>query len=71
MLSGVKNDLKGSMLLDDKRKGKKMDILIRVARYHECGSKFGRWYNLIEMEKIIGKRTCPPKEFISFNKLRK
>ena len=41
-----------------------------VARYHECGSKFGRWYNLLEMEKIIGKRTYPPKEFISFDKLQ-
>lgn len=42
-----------------------------VARYHECGSKFGRWYNLIEMEKIIGQRTYPPKEFIPFKKLQK
>lgn len=41
-----------------------------VARYQECGSKFGRWYNLIEMEKIIGERTCPPKAFIPFGKLR-
>ena len=40
-----------------------------VARYHECGSKFGRWYNLIEMEKMIGKRTYPPKEFIPFEKI--
>lgn len=40
-----------------------------VARYHECGSKFGKWYNLIEMEKIIGERTCPPKEFIPFEKI--
>ena len=40
-----------------------------VAKYHECGSKFGKWYNLIEMEKIIGKRACPPKEFIPFEKL--
>ena len=41
-----------------------------VAKYHECGSKFGKWYNLIEMEKIIGKRTCPPKEFIPYAKLK-
>lgn len=41
-----------------------------VARYHECGSKFGRWYNLIEMEKIIENRTCPPKDFIPFEKLK-
>ena len=40
-----------------------------VARYQGCGSKFGRWYNLIEMEKIIGERTCPPKEFIPYRKL--
>lgn len=40
-----------------------------VARYQECGSKFGRWYNLIEMEKIIGNRTYPPKEFVPFEKL--
>ena len=41
-----------------------------VARYRECGSKFGRWYNLIEMEKIIGERTSPPKEFIPFDELK-
>lgn len=42
----------------------------KIARYHECGSKFGRWYNLLEMEKIIGNRVCPPKEFIPFCELR-
>ena len=41
-----------------------------VARFRECGSKFGRWYNLIEMEKIIGNRTTPPKEFVPFEELR-
>lgn len=41
-----------------------------VARFQGCGSKFGRWYNLIEMEKFIGERTCPPKEFIPFRKLK-
>ena len=40
-----------------------------VAKYQECGSKFGRWYNLIEMEKILGEHTCPPKKFIPFNEL--
>ncbi len=23
--------------------------------FHKCGHKFGRWYNMIWMEKIIGK----------------
>lgn len=41
-----------------------------VARFQGCGSKFGRWYNLIEMEKIIGERTSPPKAFIPFGDLQ-
>ena len=41
-----------------------------VARFQGCGSKFGRWYNLIEMEKFIGEHTCPPKEFIPFRELK-
>ena len=41
-----------------------------VARFHKCGSKFGRWYNLLEMEKIIGEHCCPPKEFIPFRDLK-
>lgn len=27
----------------------------KVGTFHECGHKFGRWYNMIWMEKIIGK----------------
>lgn len=27
----------------------------KVAQFHKCGKKFGRWYNLIYMEKIIGE----------------
>ena len=41
-----------------------------VARFQKCGSKFGRWYNLIHMEKIIGEHCCPPKEFIPFCDLK-
>ena len=40
-----------------------------VARYHGCGSKFGRWYNLLWMEKIINEHTVPPKEVIPFSEL--
>lgn len=33
-----------------------------VGEFHKCGYKFGRWYNMIWMEKIIGKHegTPPP-----------
>ena len=28
---------------------------VKVGEYHKCGHKFGRWYNMICMEKIIGE----------------
>ena len=40
-----------------------------VARYHGCGSKFGRWYNLLWMEKIINEHSVPPKEVTPFSEL--
>ncbi len=42
-----------------------------VARYNACGNKFGRWYNLIKMEKVIAEHACPPKPFIPFAVLEK
>ena len=27
----------------------------KVGEFHKCGFKFGRWYNMIWMEKIIGE----------------
>ena len=27
---------------------------IRIGEFHKCGYKFGRWYNMIWMEKLIG-----------------
>ena len=33
-----------------------------VGRFHKCGYKFGRWYDMIWMEKVIGKHreNTPP-----------
>lgn len=28
---------------------------VKVGMFHKCGCKFGRWYNMIWMEKIIGE----------------
>lgn len=43
---------------------------VKVGEFHKCGYKFGRWYNMILMEKIIGKHgdrqasvTCYPQLF--------
>ncbi len=32
-----------------------------VGEFHKCGYKFGRWYNMIWMEKIIGPHTSVQK----------
>lgn len=29
----------------------------KVGEFHQCGYKFGRWYHMIWMEKIIGKHS--------------
>ena len=26
-----------------------------VGKFHKCGCKFGRWYDMVYMEKIIGE----------------
>lgn len=29
----------------------------KIGEFHKCGCKFGRWYNMIYMEKMIGKHS--------------
>lgn len=38
---------------------------VKVGEFHKCGYKFGRWYNLIWVEKIIGthQHEQPPVKF--------
>ena len=33
-----------------------------VGEFHKCGFKFGRWYNMVWMEKLIGEHTDSPGE---------
>ncbi|WP_035783543.1 GNAT family N-acetyltransferase [Butyrivibrio sp. MC2021] len=33
-----------------------------VGEFHQCGSKFGRWYNMVWMEKMLGEHVDNPKE---------
>lgn len=37
-----------------------------VGEFHQCGYKFGRWYNMIWMEKMIGEHEEHPKPFVPF-----
>ena len=31
---------------------------VKVGEFHKCGYKFGRWYNMIWMEKMIGEHVA-------------
>lgn len=42
-----------------------------VGEFHKCGYKFGRWYNMIWMEKIIGEHKDKPDPLIPFPVLLK
>lgn len=42
-------------LTDDSEKFHSHMGFVRVGTFHSCGFKFGRWYDMIWMEKIIGE----------------
>lgn len=37
-----------------------------VGRFHQCGYKFGRWYDMVWMEKAIGAHLPHPQPVIAF-----
>lgn len=41
----------------------------RAGEYHKCGYKFGRWYNLVCMEKLLGEHDETPAPFVTFPEL--
>ena len=40
-----------------------------VGKFYQCGYKFGRWYHMVWMEKIIGEHRDQPAPLIPFPKL--
>lgn len=42
-----------------------------IGHFSKCGYKFGKWYDMIWMEKFIGEHSDTPKEFIPFSELNK
>lgn len=40
-----------------------------VGEFHKCGYKFGKWYNMIWMEKMIGEHLPDQKSIIPFPQL--
>lgn len=41
-----------------------------VGKFHACGYKFGRWYDMIWMEKHLGEHTAHPAAVKSFPDIR-
>ena len=39
-----------------------------VGMFHDCGFKFGRWYDMIWMEKSLGEHTPTPNKVVPFPK---
>lgn len=44
---------------------------VKVGEFHKCGYKFGRWYNMIWMEKIIGKHDDRQASVACYPKMKK
>lgn len=42
-----------------------------VGKFHDSGYKFGRWYDMIWMEKMLGPHADNPAEVINYNDLHK
>lgn len=41
-----------------------------VGEFHNCGYKFGRWYNMVWMEKMIGEHSENPKKVLNYNEIK-
>lgn len=42
---------------------------VKVGEFHKCGYKFGRWYDMIWMEKIIGEHCYDQKPVICYSEI--
>lgn len=40
-----------------------------VGRFHKCGYKLGKWYDMVWMEKMISEHIEKPYEFVPFSKI--
>lgn len=43
----------------------------KVGEFYRCGYKFGRWYNMIWMEKLIGTHSAAQPPVIGYPELKK
>lgn len=43
---------------------------VKTGEFRKCGYQFGRWYNMVWMEKIIGKHPVHPEMVTGFPELK-
>lgn len=43
---------------------------VKVGEFHKCGYKFGRWYNMIWMEKIIGEHSGQQMQITDYPRIK-
>ena len=41
-----------------------------VGKFHNCGYKFGTWYHMVWMEKLLGGHPEHPEPVIPFSELK-
>lgn len=41
-----------------------------VGQFHNCGYKFGRWYHMVWMEKMLGEHPLQPDPVVPFSSVR-
>lgn len=44
---------------------------VKVGEFHKCGYKFGRWYNMIWMEKMIGEHKTKQFPIVHYSERKK
>lgn len=42
---------------------------MKVGEFHKCGYKFGKWYNMIWMEKVIGEHVANQVPIIHYSRI--
>lgn len=67
---GVPQDNDKHLTLDSVKFHKKMGYTL-VGKFNFSGYKFGTWYDMIWMEKMLGEHTNSPAGFRAFNTLTK
>lgn len=41
-----------------------------VGEFHDCGYKFGRWYNMVWMEKMLSEHSKNPQKVLNYNEIK-